>query len=214
MSQPKFGSRDRKIVVRTVEQHLDVSLSRVGRRPKYLRDASGRRYCFFGGYQDWHGLPDEVVEEERHRGDSVLVYARRRAESIEVYTAPLKPLIEAHAELSVSREGLFMFNVDGAGERLRVRQVPQVVLTRLATVDVHPSKVDRAGTSEPSRGPSSAGSTRSIGRRRRSGHVSERPLLSPPALARVFDRVSDEALDQMIEALVALRVVRQNSGHG
>jgi hypothetical protein len=76
MIQWKFDEYDRREVISKLENCLQVKLSPIGRRHKYLRDTNGRRYCILGGCGDWHGIPEEIVKEEENLGgDSVLVIA-------------------------------------------------------------------------------------------------------------------------------------------
>lgn len=130
----KFDGHDRRLVIAQVEAEFDVKLERIGRRQKYLRDATGRRYCIFGGYGEWHGLPEEVVEaEEKNPGDSMLIVAKRLDSAIDVFAGPLQPLVEGKYRLAYTRDGQYEFNVDISGNRMNVRELPRVVLWRLGT---------------------------------------------------------------------------------
>ena len=48
----KFGNRDRDRVIDAIQKHYAVKLQQVGRRPKWLRDASGRNWWVLGGSQN------------------------------------------------------------------------------------------------------------------------------------------------------------------
>lgn len=130
----KFDGHDRRLVIAQVEAEFGVKLERIGRRQKYLRDSGGRRYCIFGGYGTWHGLPEEVVEtEEKDPRDSVLVIAKRLDRTIDVFAGPLQPLVAGKYRLAYTKDGQYEFNVDISGNRMKVRELPLVVLWRLGT---------------------------------------------------------------------------------
>ena len=67
MTSPKFDEQDRKKVISEVEKHFNVNLSRVGSRRKYLEDSSHKSYWVIGGYEDWHGIPPDMFEQEEKR---------------------------------------------------------------------------------------------------------------------------------------------------
>jgi len=56
MMAVKFDEYDRKKVIAELEKTFQVKLSPIGRRRKYLRDTTGRRYCVLGGVRRlaWH----------------------------------------------------------------------------------------------------------------------------------------------------------------
>ena len=63
-SSGKFDNLARLRVIDAVHEHFDVTLKRVGRRYKWLRDESGRNWWVLGGKDDWHGIPEDMMEHE------------------------------------------------------------------------------------------------------------------------------------------------------
>jgi len=128
----KFDEYDRKKVITELEKSFHVKLSPIGRRRKYLRDATGRRYCVFGGYEDWHGIPEEIVEEEENLGgDSVLVIAKKYKQTIDIYYGTLKELIEGKDRLAFTKDRQYEFNIRIQGARLFIREIPGFSLKKL-----------------------------------------------------------------------------------
>lgn len=90
----KFDQADRRAVIRALESHLGVQLSPVGRRRKWLRDNDGRSYWVLGGYGEWHGIPEEMIDEEvKNPTTGMLVIAKRRREALQVFVGPIDPIL-------------------------------------------------------------------------------------------------------------------------
>ncbi len=133
MKSPKFDEHDRKKVIAEVEVHFGVQLSTVGSRHKFLEAKDGRTYWVLGGYEDWHGIPPDMFEEEeRRRTNGVLVVAKRYPNRIDVYSGPLQPLIESKGTLSHTQKGEYQFNIHIRGSHLFVKEVQGLSLTKLA----------------------------------------------------------------------------------
>lgn len=134
MTNPRFDETDRHKVIAEIELHFGIKLSPVGTRRKYLRDQNKRTFWVFGGYEDWHGIPAEMMEaEEKLDAEGILVIAIRGLTSIDIYTGPLKPLIKSKKTLSHTKKGDYQFNIQLRGNSLSVREVPGLHLTRLGT---------------------------------------------------------------------------------
>jgi len=104
MVNPKFDETDRRKVIAEIETHFGVKLSPVGTRRKYLQDQTRRTFWVFGGYEDWHGIPAEMMEaEEKRNAEGILVVAKRGRTRIDIYTGPLLPLIKNKKSLSHTR---------------------------------------------------------------------------------------------------------------
>ena len=131
-SKPKFDEVDRKKVIAEIEEHFGVMLTRVGNHRKFLIDASGKSYWVLGGYDDWHGIPSNVLaEEQRRSNDGVLVVAKRHRTSIDVFVGPLQPLIANNRNLSHTRTGDYQFNVSIRGNIMTIKEIPTITLKKL-----------------------------------------------------------------------------------
>ena len=75
----KFDNLDRTRVISEIQRYFGVKLQRVGRRFKWLRDESGRNWWVLGGIDTWHGIPEEMMEDERRtQVEGVLVIAYKK----------------------------------------------------------------------------------------------------------------------------------------
>ena len=132
MASPKFDEQDRKKVISEVENHYGVKLTRVGSRRKYLEDSTHRTFWVLGGYEDWHGIPPDMFEEEEKRNtNGVLVVAKRHTKSIDIYSGPLQTLINYKTKLSHTQKGDYQFNINIRGNHLFIKQIPSLSLTKL-----------------------------------------------------------------------------------
>ena len=133
----KFGDLDRNQVIQEIQERCDVKLKKVGRRSKWLRDASGKSWWVLGGIGTWHGIPEEMMEDERRaQVEGVLVIAVKKSTGIDVFNGPLGPLVNASNELSRGTQpaGDYYFNVEVRGTHMRCIEVPNLVLARFATI--------------------------------------------------------------------------------
>jgi hypothetical protein len=132
MKSPKFDEHDRRKVISEVEDHFSVHLSPVGTRRKFLEDGNGKTFWVLGGYEDWHGIPPEMLEEEERRStNGVLVVAKRYKSRIDVYSGPLEPLIKNKELLSHAKKGDYQFNINIRGNHLFIKEIPDLSLAVL-----------------------------------------------------------------------------------
>lgn len=140
ISRKKFDETDRQAVIDMLSRHFGVRLQPVGRRRKWLRDDAGRKFWVLGGYEDWHGIPEEMMDAEvisPSRG--YIVIAIRHCSTIEVFIGPLTSLVAARAHLSRASQttGDYQFKVEKKvekhGTRLLIKQVPNAALSELTT---------------------------------------------------------------------------------
>ena len=136
MEKVKFDELDRECVVEKVQEHYDVKLDKVGQRPKWRRDESGRNWWVLGGVGDWNGIPKEMMEDEKQAQlEGKLVIADKKLTSIEVFVGPLSQLVSSRNKLPPTKEtGAYNFNVKVSGDRMRCVEVPAVVLERIASI--------------------------------------------------------------------------------
>jgi len=134
MANPKFDETDRRKVIAEIESHFGVKLSPVGTRKKYLQDQNKRSFWVFGGYEDWHGIPAEMMEaEERRKAEGVLAIAKRSLSKIDIYTGPLIPLIKSKKTLSHTKKGEYHFNIRARRDSLSINEVSGFYLSRLGS---------------------------------------------------------------------------------
>lgn len=136
MVKLKFDETDRQKVIEAVELHFDVKLTPVGNRRKFLRDGNMRSFWVFGGYEDWHGIPAEMLdEEERNNTGGVLIIAKRGLRKIEIFKCPLSPLVKNKNLLSHTKKGEYQFNVRAKGDHLTLLEVPEINLHKIESAE-------------------------------------------------------------------------------
>ena len=136
MSTPKFDEQDRRKVISDIERHFGIALSRIGNRRKALCDESGKTYWVLGGYDDWHGIPADMMNEEESRdSNGMLIIARRFKSRIDVFAGELKPLIVGKSHLSHTAKGDYQFNIRVRGNHLFIREIPDYALQKLGSAD-------------------------------------------------------------------------------
>ena len=59
----RFDNIDRKHVIATLERSFGSRLEKVGKRDIYLKNSADVRFVVLGGNEDWHGIPDDVIED-------------------------------------------------------------------------------------------------------------------------------------------------------
>ena len=137
MTQTKFDETDRRAAIGALSRHLGVRLRPVGRRRKWLRDDSDRSYWILGGYGEWHGVPEEMMDAEvtRSSGGSIVI-ALRHQSAIKLFIAALAPLVEAREKLyrASHTTGDYQFTCKERGGHLVIEQAPEVRLSELATI--------------------------------------------------------------------------------
>ena len=141
MPKHKFDEIDRSKVIAEIEKHFGVKLAAVGKYKKFLQDATGRSYWVFGGYKDWHGISDKMLEMEKRRSTAgVLVVAKRNRTSIEIFSGQLEPLIANNRDLSHTEKGDHQFNVVIRGNSMTIKELSGLTLRKLgAAQEVGPA---------------------------------------------------------------------------
>ncbi len=130
----RFGDQDRDQVIHAILECCGVQLERVGSRSKWLREASGKNWWILGGRGTWHGIPKDMMRDERQaRTAGVLVIAIKKQASIDVFKGPLGPLVSNRDRLRRG-DDQFHFNVKVDGTRMRCVEAPNVVLDKLVTI--------------------------------------------------------------------------------
>lgn len=137
-SSGKFDNLARLRVIDAVHEHFDVTLKRVGRRQKWLRDESGRNWWVLGGKDDWHGIPEDMMEhEEQTHIEGRLVIAQLKREVIEAFWGRLGPFVNARNEFSRAAQQTgadqYQFMVRLRGACLRIEKT-NVELERFARI--------------------------------------------------------------------------------
>lgn len=131
----KFDKWDRERVIGAVQEHCCVRLRRVGRRDKWLRDNSNRNWWVLGGIADWHGIPQEMMADEKlARLEGVLVMAEKKLTRMEIFMGPLGQLLSSRNRLYPAASGGRQFTVKVRGDVMRCVQAPVVVLKRIASI--------------------------------------------------------------------------------
>ena len=134
----KFGNLERDRVIEAIQVHYGVTLHKVGKRPKWRRDETGRNWWVLGGREDWHGIPEEMMgDESAVSTEGMLVIAQKKVETIEAFAGTLGPLVDArsklyHAQQSVGSDQ-YQFTVEVRRGRMLCVQAPTIVLKRFAT---------------------------------------------------------------------------------
>lgn len=83
MPQSKFDETDRRVVVDALSRQSGLQLERVGRRRKCFRDDEARCYRILGGYGEWHGIPEEMMNEEISSNSDGLLMISMRKKSVQ-----------------------------------------------------------------------------------------------------------------------------------
>lgn len=127
----KFDDVDREKTIDELEKYLGIKLKKVSQRRKYLEDESGRRYCIFGG-EEWHGIPHDVIEAERDRSDSVIVFARKVTGRIDVYSGEFNIIIKNRNLLTKTKtKTQYQFDLNVSGDRASVKKITNCHLKKL-----------------------------------------------------------------------------------
>jgi hypothetical protein len=125
----KFDNTDRRHVIDLLSEHVSSRLSRAENRHIYLKDNSGNRYVVLGGTGDWHGIPDDVIEDiEQNHLDSKLVVAIKNQKSLKIYWGEIKPLLKSLGKLPRPGNDKYTFHVDERHDYLSVREAKTVTL--------------------------------------------------------------------------------------
>lgn len=134
MKTKKFDNYDRNRVVSEVEKYFQVKLHKAGSRDIYLKDETGKTYWVIGGVGDYHGIPKEMFpEEEKQSIEGVLVVAKKKLNSIDVFAGSLLSLIKSKRMLTVT-DIQYQFDVCPQNDILKLKQAPDVRLKKIAVV--------------------------------------------------------------------------------
>ena len=136
MAHAKFDETDRRAVIDELGRHLGVQINRVGRRRKWLRDRSGRNCWVLGGYADWHGIPEEMMDAEvADPSNGFVVIAMRRQSDMEIFLGSLAPLVAARRKLYRANQstGDYQFTFRRRGSHVLLDQDASVTLSSLAS---------------------------------------------------------------------------------
>lgn len=135
MTTTKFDNHDRQRVVSEIENHYQVKLHKVGSREKSLQDQTGKSYWILGGTGDWHGIPKEMFTlEEKQSVEGVLVIAKRKLHSIDIFVGSLSPLIKLKESLCQTEKD-YQFNVRTSGDAMNIKEAHDVRLKKISTID-------------------------------------------------------------------------------
>ena len=78
----KFDEDDRRAVVDWLKKHDSVSILKKPEYRKLFEDTNGRLYLVLGAYDEWHGVPEAILNMETEKLENgVLVIARRYPQS-------------------------------------------------------------------------------------------------------------------------------------
>jgi hypothetical protein len=132
MKTSKFDEIDREKVVSEIEKYFKINLTRFGRRKKYLSDQNGKSYWVLGGYDNWHGIPPDMLSEEKRKStNGVLVVAKRYTSKIDIFVGSLQKLIDNEKSLCHTQDGDYQFNVTTRNDCLLVKEIDGLVLMKL-----------------------------------------------------------------------------------
>jgi len=134
MSEKKFDNIDRKRVIRVVEDYFKVKLSKIGRRSKWLQDDVGRNYWILGGYGEWHGIPEDMMNAEIEAStEGVLVVAIRKKNSMDIFAGGVDELVTGKAQLyrASKTTGDYQFTYETKGNHLILKQLPIFSLEKI-----------------------------------------------------------------------------------
>lgn len=145
MTQTKFDETDRQAVVDALARCLDIRLTPVSGRRKWLRDDAGSSFWVLGGYGQWHGIPEKMMDAEvSSPSGGFIVIAMRRKSTMEIFIGPVAPLVSARARLRRASKttGDYQFTLKKRGGHLVVEQAPNVNLTELTRFSFDESEKD------------------------------------------------------------------------
>lgn len=134
MQSRKFDKIDRKRVIRALEDHYKIKLSEVGRRLKWLQDEEKRNYWVIGGYGEWHGIPEEMMNAEIDSPtEGILVIAARRKASMDIFVGGVDALVKGREKLYRARKTTrdYQFTYTIRGSHLFINQLPTVSLEKI-----------------------------------------------------------------------------------
>jgi|GEM_PF-4844516 len=141
----KFDNIDRQHVVDEIQKHIGSKLSHTTRRHIYLKDDEGKTYVVLGGIDDWHGIPDEVIDDiEKNCSESFLSITLKKRKTLKIYFGTMEPFMKVLGQLDRIGNDKYTFHVDEGNDLLVIREARSVTLDLLTEV-LH-SESDRTNT--------------------------------------------------------------------
>lgn len=137
MAHRKFDKTDRGAVIRTVEKALGISLKRQGRRQKWLKDQNGKNFWVLGGYGEWHGIPEEMMDAEiTEQTNGFIVVAIRQKTDMQIFMGPIQPVLEGRSKLYRAAEttGDYQFTFKKIGSSIAIKQLLSISLKKLSAI--------------------------------------------------------------------------------
>ena len=81
----RFDNIDRQHMITEIEKKFKSKLSKVDKRKIYLKNSQNIHFVVLGGNEDWHGIPDNVIEDIESVDEKYLVIAIKQIESLKIY---------------------------------------------------------------------------------------------------------------------------------
>ena len=113
----KFDSIDRARVVSYLEEKFSIRLRRIDNRGKYQVDQDGTRYVIFGGYRNWHGIPDAIIEDlESCNAKAIMVVALIDGAAMRIFAGPMEKFMLSVHTLNRLGDDKYDFHVSDCGD--------------------------------------------------------------------------------------------------
>lgn len=127
----KFDNIDRQFVVEFIEKVFESKLKKVTNRHIYLKNSNDSYFVVLGGIEDWHGIPDDVVESIESKANKYLIIALRKETSLKVYFGNMSNFLDKRDCYKRPGNNKYTFNIDEYVDYARIRQTPSVKLELL-----------------------------------------------------------------------------------
>ena len=125
----KFDSIDRARVVLHLQAKFSIRLKRIDNRGKYQVDQDGMRYVIFGGYGNWHGIPDPIVEDlESCDAKATMVVAFVDGATMRIFADPMDEFMLSVHSLNRPGDDKYDFHVSDCGDCAKIIELPEVTL--------------------------------------------------------------------------------------
>lgn len=135
MTENKFTSQDRQLVVKELERIQKTSLRSVAGSRKVFTDRDGKFYCIFGGTGDWHGVPESLLRHiEANASKTLLVVAKKYATRIDLCVATADKLVIHKDDLPRTRSGGWQFHIIAEEDGFHIFQIPNLQLRKIGEV--------------------------------------------------------------------------------
>ena len=141
----KFGDTERRRVIEELEKLFSMKLTPIKSYKKYLSGTDGKKYCIVGGYEEWHGVPDEViVQDQAGIAKTVLVVAVVLRDKIEMFLGPIEPLAKNRDMLTLVSGGGYQFNIKSTfGGRMYIKELSDYSLSKIQEFSYSPREKDK-----------------------------------------------------------------------